>query len=226
MPCPWLPDRCPVSTHHQPLLALRPAEWLASRPGPPPSGWQRLVHPSFPHRRSPHGEVGYHYAAVWTLAAAGLAPAGTVLLWAATLLRGHYPASSLVRAHPPPSRRQPLSRVRRLYGLPCSADFAAGRGGLLQVPDVSSSPCRRSHPAGGAPPHQPACDDPCCLRAKSKRSASGASHFRGYPCDHSRYGPVTRGHPSRWHCRWVSERRFPSALPSKLRGVWLLPRWV
>jgi len=92
------------------------------------------------------------------------------------------------------------------------------------VPDVSSSPCRRSHPAGGAPPHQPACDDPCCLRAKSKRSASGASHFRGYPCDHSRYGPVTRGHPSRWHCRWVSERRFPSALPSKLRGVWLLPR--
>ena len=61
LPCPWLPDRCPVSTHHQPLLALRPAEWLASRPGPPPSRWQRLLRPSFLPRRSPHGEVGYHY---------------------------------------------------------------------------------------------------------------------------------------------------------------------
>src|SRR6516225_7419136 len=46
----------------------------------------RLLRPSFLPRRSPHGEVGYHYAAVWTLAAAGLAPAGRVLLWAATLL--------------------------------------------------------------------------------------------------------------------------------------------
>ena len=65
-------------------------------------------------------------------------------------LRGHYPASSLPRAPPPPSRRQPLSRGHRLYGLPCSADFAAGRGGLLQwLLHVSWSPCRRSHPAGG-----------------------------------------------------------------------------
>jgi len=86
--CPWLPDRCPFRRIYQPLLALRPAEWLASRPGPPPSRWQRLLRPSFLPRRSPHGEVGYHYAAVWTLAAAGLAPAGRVLLWAATLL-GH-----------------------------------------------------------------------------------------------------------------------------------------
>ena len=109
--CPWLPDRCPVTTHYQPLLALRPAEWLASRPGPPPSRWQRLLRPSLPHRRSPHGEVGYHYAAVWTLAAAGLAPAGRVLLWAATSLQGHYSPSSLPRAPPPPSRLPPLSQL-------------------------------------------------------------------------------------------------------------------
>jgi hypothetical protein len=38
------------------------------------------------------------------------------------------PASALVRAHAPPSRRRPLSRGRRLYRLPSSADFAAGRG--------------------------------------------------------------------------------------------------
>ena len=41
-------------------------------------------------------------------------------------LRGHYPASSLRRARPPPSRRQPISRGNRLYGLPCSAAFAEG----------------------------------------------------------------------------------------------------
>src|SRR5262249_12359242 len=45
-------------------------------------------------------------------------------------LREHYPASSLLRAHPPPSRRRPLSREHRLYGLPCSVDFATGREGF------------------------------------------------------------------------------------------------
>jgi hypothetical protein len=29
----------------------------------------------------------------------------------------------------------------------------------------------------------------------------------------------------RWSRRWASGLWFPSALPSKLRGVWLLPRW-
>ena len=29
----------------------------------------------------------------------------------------------------------------------------------------------------------------------------------------------------RWFRRWASELWFPAALPSKLRGVWLLPRW-
>ena len=97
-------------------------------------------------------------------------------------LRGHYPASSLTRARPPPSRRQPISRGHRLYGLPCSADFAAGRGGLLQwLLHVSGSPCRRSHPAGGESPRQPDCDAPCCLRADRTRSASGAWRFRALP---------------------------------------------
>src|ERR1035441_290966 len=31
-------------------------------------------------------------------------------------LRGHYSASPLLRTHPPPSRRSPISRFRRLYG--------------------------------------------------------------------------------------------------------------
>src|SRR4051812_49609244 len=65
-------------------------------------------------------------------------------------LRGRSPASTLLRAPPPPSRLRPTSRGRRLYGLPGSAAFAAGRGGLLQSLDVPLSPCCRSHPAGGS----------------------------------------------------------------------------
>src|SRR5262245_29159145 len=38
-------------------------------------------------------------------------------------LHGRYPASLLLRTPPPPSRRRPISRGRRLYGLPCSAGF-------------------------------------------------------------------------------------------------------
>ena len=52
-----------------------------------------------------------------------------------------------IRTHPPPSRLRLISRVRRLYGLPCSDDFAPGRGGLLQLLSMSLSPCCRFHPA-------------------------------------------------------------------------------
>src|SRR3954463_7043601 len=65
-------------------------------------------------------------------------------------LRGRYPASTLLRAPPPPSRLRPTSRGRRLYGLPSSAASAAGRGGLLPLLDVPSSPPRRPPPAGAA----------------------------------------------------------------------------
>jgi hypothetical protein len=62
-------------------------------------------------------------------------------------LRGHYSASSLLRTQPPPSRLRPTSRFRRLYGLPCSDDFAPGRGALLQLLSMSLSPCCRFHSA-------------------------------------------------------------------------------
>src|SRR6266481_2560887 len=65
----------------------------------------------------------------------------------ATSLHEHYSASSLLRARPTPSRLRPTSRFRRLYGLPCSDDFAPGRGGLLQLLSMSLSPCCRFHPA-------------------------------------------------------------------------------
>src|SRR5215475_5905532 len=131
----------------------------------------------------------------------------------APLLRGRYPASSLLRARPPPSRRRPLSRGHRLYGLPSSADFVAGRGGLLQLPDVSWSPCRRSHPAGGKPSRQPDSDGPYCLRAESTRSASGASTFGATLAFTHVTARQLAHHPCRWLRRWASELRFLSALP-------------
>src|SRR4051812_5827411 len=63
-------------------------------------------------------------------------------------LRGRSPASTLLRAPPPPSRLRPTSRGRRLYGLPGSAAFAAGRGGLLPLLDVPLPPSRPPPPAG------------------------------------------------------------------------------
>jgi len=39
--------------------------------------------------------------------------------------------------------------VRKLYSLPCSVDFSAGRGGFRQLLSVSLSPCRRCCPVGG-----------------------------------------------------------------------------
>src|SRR6516164_11800392 len=47
-----------------------------------------------------------------------------------TSLRGSYSASSLLRTLPPPSRLRSTSRLGQLYDLPCSGDFAPGRGGL------------------------------------------------------------------------------------------------
>jgi hypothetical protein len=79
-------------------------------------------------------------------------------------------------------------------------------------------------PRWSDPPPQPACDEPCCLRPELKISASRIAPFRGYLCVHSRYGPVARSPSQRWLCQWASGHRFPSSLPFKLRGLWLLPR--
>src|SRR2546430_15463942 len=70
-------------------------------------------------------------------------------------LHGHYPASSLLRTRPPPSRRRPISRGHRLYDRLGSADFAAGRGGRAQVPCASSAPWCRSVSLRSAPPSPP-----------------------------------------------------------------------
>src|SRR5215831_14009404 len=65
----------------------------------------------------------------------------------ASWLRGHYPASPLLQAQPPPSRLPSFSRFPRLCDVPCSTDFSMGRGRFLQLLDMSLSPCCPYHPA-------------------------------------------------------------------------------
>ncbi len=110
-------------------------------------------------------------------------------------LHGRYPASTLLRTHPSPSRLRSTSRLSRLYDRPCSGDFAPGRGGLLQLLGMSLSPCCRFHPAEVLEPHRSDFGSPCCLRPPVGGSAFGATHFRGHFCVHCRYGPVTRRLP-------------------------------
>ena len=69
-------------------------------------------------------------------------------------LHGRYPASTLLRTHPSPSRLRSTSRLSRLYDRPCSGDFALGRGGLLQLLGMSLPPCCRFHPAEVKEPHR------------------------------------------------------------------------
>src|SRR5262249_48845339 len=79
-------------------------------------------------------------------------------------LHGRYSASSLLRARPPPTRLRSISRFSRLYDLPCSDDFAPGRGGLRQLLGVPLSPCYRFPPAKVGLPRRSDFGTPCCLR--------------------------------------------------------------
>lgn len=126
-------------------------------------------------------------------------------------LHGHYPASLLLRTPPPPSRLRPLSRGCRLYDLPCSTDFAVGRGGLLQLLSVSLSPCCRSHPAGVVRRVSQAATAHAAFAFPVAGSASGVCHFRGHLCVRLRCGPVTRRPSARMMS--MSFRSLVSLLP-------------
>src|SRR6516165_8738294 len=74
------------------------------------------------------------------------------LRWRHCKWQGPFAPRTLLRFLATPDPAATLSssadfRGRRLYGLPCSGDFAPGRGGLLQLLSMSLSPCRRFHPA-------------------------------------------------------------------------------
>src|SRR2546427_6968941 len=107
-------------------------------------------------------------------------------------LHGHYPASSLLRTHPPPSRLRLISRWTGYTAYLASADFAAGRGGVLQLLSVSLSPCCRSHPAGVDRRVSQTAAIHAAFAFTVAGSASGALHFRGHLCVRLRYGLETR----------------------------------
>jgi hypothetical protein len=117
-----------------------------------------------------------------------LQTAGSLAPWALP----HFLAT---KTHPPPSRLRPFSRFSRLYDLPCSGDFAPGRGGLRQLLGMSLSSCCRFHPAEVGMPHRSNFGIPCCLRPSVAGSTLGSTHFRGHLRVHFRYGPMTRSLP-------------------------------
>src|SRR6516165_1028744 len=96
-------------------------------------------------------------------------------------------AQRTLRTQPPPSRLQPTSRFRRLYGLPCSSDFSPGRGGLLQSLGMSLSPCCHFHPA----------------EVTSRIGQCSASH--------SAFAPTLKARPSGIHFRGHNAFTFVTA---------------
>ena len=96
------------------------------------------------------------------------------------MLHRHYSVSPLLRTHPSPSRRSPISRCRRLYG----SLLRRFRDGARRV-----SPVARHIlvivlsllPRQSVPPHRSDCDGPCCLRSMIESSASGVMLSRPPP---------------------------------------------
>jgi len=120
-------------------------------------------------------------------------------------LHGRYPASSLLRAPPPPSRLRPISRgmpvirptlLRRFLGGTRTASPVAQRI-LVTVPPL---PPRRSEST-----RRSDFVDPCCLHSNKESSTSGVILCRGHLWVHLRCGPVTRSPSCRWLCQPASE---------------------
>ena len=99
-------------------------------------------------------------------------------------LHGRYPASTLLRTHPSPSRLRSTPRLSRLYDRPCSGDFAPGRGGLLQF--ARYVPCHRA--VAYTPPKRKSRIDhksapPAAFAHRLRTRPSGLRrHFRGHFC--------------------------------------------
>ncbi len=120
-------------------------------------------------------------------------------------LHGSYPASSLLRTRPPPSRLQPFSRgmpvirptlLRRFLDGTRTASPVAQRilVTVLPLPPRRSESTRRSGFV-----------DPCCLRPNEEGSAYRENLCRGHLWVHLRCGPVTRSPSRGWLCQSASD---------------------
>src|SRR5215475_6981486 len=104
-------------------------------------------------------------------------------------------------------------------GLPCSSDFALGRGGLLQLLSVSSFPCRRSHPARVVRRVSQSATAHAAFTFPVAGSASGAAHFRGHLCVRLRYSLETRPHPTDEAVERLQKVGFPSPCSPSYRAL-------
>ena len=121
-------------------------------------------------------------------------------------LRGHYPASSLLRTRPPPSRLQPISRGHRLYGLPAPPISRRDEEGFS-----SCSTCPGHRAVAPTPPEGPAAS--ARLRRSllpSRGSATARPPGLGAFGATSAFTPVTARrlahHSFRWLRRWAPGR--------------------
>src|ERR1022692_2608403 len=81
-------------------------------------------------------------------------------------LRGHYSASSLLRAPPPPSRLPPISQGFWLYGFRLRR-FRDGTRRVSPVAQPALVTVLPLLPRRSVSPRQSVCDDPCCLRPEA-----------------------------------------------------------
>jgi len=95
-------------------------------------------------------------------------------------LRGHYSASSLLRAPPPPSRLPPISQCFWLYGFRLRR-FRDGTRRLSPVAQHALVTVLPLLPRRSGSPPQPACDDPCCLRPEGEGLGLQSSFFSRPP---------------------------------------------
>ena len=112
----------------------------------------------------------------------------------APLLHRYYPASSLLRAPPRPSRLPPISWVLQLYGFPAppiSRRDEEGFSSCLARPfhrAVASHPARVDRRFSQLRPSMLPSPYGC-------RLGLWAIHFRGHICVYFRYGPMAHCHP-------------------------------
>ena len=107
---------------------------------------------------------------------------------------GVTPLRSYCKPHRHPLVFDRLPGVSGYTAYLATADFATGRGGLLQLRDTSSVTVLPLSPRRSDGPSQPDYDPSCCLRPRIASSTSRVK-FRGHIRVRLHYGPVTRCHP-------------------------------
>ncbi len=140
----------------------------------------------------------------------------------APLLRGRYPASSLIRTHPSGSRLHRTSPSGSRDYL-ASVGFLHGARSPSLFSPITLSACCRPLPRRAVPP-QIAFGVTYCLRPYLASSAPGFSASRGLVQTFTRRcGPRPCSPRHAGLCRWASPPGFPMSAPPKLCGFDLLP---